>query len=85
MSLFGVFLVRIFPYLDSIQRDISYLPVFSPNAEKYGPENLRILTPFTYCKRVSISADLKNFGYLTVKLFFVFHLTLAKETLTSDI
>ena len=85
MSLFGVFLVRIFPYLDSIQRDISYLPVFSPNAEKYGPENLRILTPFTYCKRVSISADLKNFGYLTVKLFFVFHLTLAKGTLTSDI
>ena len=40
MSVFGVFLVRIFPHSDWIQ----YLPAFSPNAEKYGPEKFRIRT-----------------------------------------
>ena len=33
-----LFLVRIFPHLDGIQRDTSYLSVFSPNTGKYGPE-----------------------------------------------
>ena len=32
-----LFLVRIFPHLDGIQRDTSYLSVFSPNTGKYGP------------------------------------------------
>ena len=47
--LFGVFLVRIFPYLDWIRRNILYLSVISPNARKYGPEKLRIRTLFTQC------------------------------------
>ena len=47
MSIFGVFLVRIFPDSDWIQRDTSYLSVFSPNAGKSGPEKLRIWTRFT--------------------------------------
>ena len=34
MSVFGVFLVRIFPHLDWIRRDTPYLPAFSPNAGK---------------------------------------------------
>ena len=33
-----LFLIRIFPHLDSIQRDAKYLSVFSPNAGKYGPD-----------------------------------------------
>ena len=45
--LFGVFLVRILPGLDWIRRDAPYLSVFSPNAEKFGPEKLRIRTLFT--------------------------------------
>ena len=47
VSIFGVFLVRIFPDSDWIHRDTSYLSVFSPNAGKSGPEKLRIWTRFT--------------------------------------
>ena len=47
LSAFGVFLVRIFPHLNWIWRDTPYLFVFSPNAEKYGPEKLRIQALFT--------------------------------------
>ena len=42
MSVFGDFLVRIFPHTP-------YLSVFSPNARKYGPEKLQIQTLFTQC------------------------------------
>ena len=41
------FLVRMFPLSDWIQRDTSYLSVFSLNAGKYGPKKLRIWTFFT--------------------------------------
>ena len=34
VRVFGVVLVRIFPHLYWIQRDTSYLPLFSPNAGK---------------------------------------------------
>ena len=47
MSVFGVFLVCIFSHLDWIQRDTSYLSIFSPNARKYGLEELRTWTSFT--------------------------------------
>ena len=49
MSKYGVFLVRIFLYLDWIQRftTSSEHSVFSPNAGKYGPEKLHIWTFFT--------------------------------------
>ena len=40
------FLVRIFPHSDWIRRDTSYLSIFSPNAEKYGPENTTCLDTF---------------------------------------
>ena len=53
VSVFGDFLVLIFPHSDWI-RSISpysvnteYISVFSPNAGKYGPEKLRIRTLFT--------------------------------------
>ena len=39
VSVFGVFFVLIFPHLDLIRKDTSYLSVFILNAEKYGPEN----------------------------------------------
>ena len=42
VSIFGVFLLRIFRYLGWIWRDTAYLSVFSPNAGKWGPEKLRI-------------------------------------------
>ena len=41
------FLVPMFPLSDWIQRDTSYLSVFSLNAGKYGPKKLRIWTFFT--------------------------------------
>ena len=47
MSLFGVFLVCIYPYSDWIRIDTPYLSVLSPNAEKHGPEKLQIRTLFT--------------------------------------
>ena len=45
--MFGVFLVRIFPHSNWIRRDTEYLSMFSPNAGKYGSDNLRIRTLFT--------------------------------------
>ena len=44
VSVFGVFLVRIFPHLDWIQRNTPSFSVFSPNAGKYGPEKHQIGT-----------------------------------------
>ena len=44
VSVFRVFLVHIFPHLDWIRRYIPYLSLFSPNAQKYGPEKSRIQT-----------------------------------------
>ena len=38
VPIFGVILVRIFPHLDWIRRNTSYLSVFSPNAGKCEPE-----------------------------------------------
>ena len=54
VSVFGVFLVRIFPHSDWIRIDNPYLSVFSPNAEKYGPEKLRTRTLFTVLKWIIV-------------------------------
>ena len=43
---YGVFLVRIFPHLDWIRRDMEYFYVFNPNAGKYGPEKTPYLDTF---------------------------------------
>ena len=57
MSVFGVFLARIFPHSDKI---------FSLNAGKYGPEKLSIWTLFTQCniiaKTMSIAAAKETFS-----------------------
>ena len=50
MSIFGVFVVRIFQNSGWIRRDREYLSVFSPNTGKYRPEKLRIRTHFTQCQ-----------------------------------
>ena len=47
MSVFGVFLVRIFQHSGCTQRDKKYLTVFSLNEGKYGPEKLQIRTILT--------------------------------------
>ena len=47
VSVFWVFLVRIFPYLDWIRRNNPCLSVFILNTGKYVPEKLRIRTLFT--------------------------------------
>ena len=41
VSVFEVFLVRVFLHSKWIWRDTPYISVFSPNAGKYGPEKLR--------------------------------------------
>ena len=69
VSVFGVFLVRIFPHSDWIQRgDTEYLPVFSPNAGKYRPEKLRIRTLFMQC-------ILKVFSTIITKLLHLAGIT----------
>ena len=47
VSIFGVFMVRIFPHSDLIGKDTPYLSVFSRNAAKYGPEKFPIRPLFT--------------------------------------
>ena len=47
VSVFGINLVRIFPHLYWMRKDTEYLSVFSPNAGKCGPEQLRIQALFT--------------------------------------
>ena len=46
VSVFGVFLVSIFPHWDWIRRNTKYPFVFSPKTGKYGPEKLWIRTLF---------------------------------------
>ena len=58
MSVFGFFLVRIFPHSDWIRRNTENLSVFSPNAGECGPEKLRIRTLFTQCYPVIFSVIL---------------------------
>ena len=50
VSVFGVFLVHIFPHLDWTRGDPPYLSVSSLNAGKNGPEKLRIRTLFLHWK-----------------------------------
>ena len=47
VSVYWVFLVRIFPHWNWIWRDTPYPSVFSLNTGKNGPEKLRIRTLFT--------------------------------------
>ena len=44
VSIFRVFLIRIFPHLDWIRRLAEHIFVFNPNVGKYRPEKLRIQT-----------------------------------------
>ena len=57
VSVFGVFLVRIFPHSDWIQR-------YSLNAVKYGPEKLRIRTFFTQREMKHLKTTVRNFVIL---------------------
>ena len=59
VSVFGVFLVRIFPNSDWIQEDTLHLSVLSPNARKYGPEKLRIQALFTKYKPSNFFSRIK--------------------------
>ena len=47
VSVFGVFLVRIFPHLVWIQRFTKYISVFNSNERKCGPQKLQIWALFT--------------------------------------
>ena len=49
MSVFGIFLVRIFPHLYCIRKDTEYIFVFSPNLGNKGPEKHQIRTLFMQC------------------------------------
>ena len=49
MSVFGVFVVRIFPHSNWKQIDTEYLSVCYPYPRKFGSEKLRIRTIFAQC------------------------------------
>ena len=78
VSVFGVFLVRIFPHSDWIRRDTEYLLVFSPNVGKYWQEKLRIRTLFTqwtrqarFMYRIHLSAiSLQSFPRFVILVSF---------------
>ena len=60
MSVFGVFLVSIFPHLNWTRRETEYLSVFSSNAEKYGPGKIGIRTLFIQCWLLALGVNLSN-------------------------
>ena len=70
-STFGVFLVRIFPHLDWIWRDMEYLSWFSPKAGKYRPEKVWIQTLFTQWQSSKINhfKILRSQGYIWILTF----------------
>ena len=71
LSAFRVFLIRIFPHLDRMRRNLSYLTVFSPNAGKYGPEKLWIRTFFTQCRRLHLFlSEPVKFRWGSILIFF---------------
>ena len=49
VSLFAVFLVRIFPHPDKVGRNTEFLSICTPNAKKYRQEKLQIRIFFTKC------------------------------------
>ena len=57
VSVFRVFLIRIFPHSDWIWRGTENLFLFSANAGKYEPEKLQIWTLFKQCLVVYASAN----------------------------
>ena len=61
VSVFGVFLVRIFPHSGWIWRDTEYISLFSPNSGKDRPEKLRIRTIFTQCRILQLLNVNKSF------------------------
>ena len=67
VSVFWVFLVRIFPHSDWIRRDTEYLSVFlslfSANAAKYGPENAVKTETIFQLKHLAWFS--KNYNYYT--------------------
>ena len=74
MSVFGVFLVRVFLHSDWIWRGTESLFLFNQNAGKYGPENLQIRTLFTQCRLVPNSLT-----YLHLSMFFLGKLTVCHQ------
>ena len=56
VSVFGDFLVCVFPHSDWIRRDTLHLPVFSPNTGKYVPEKHRIRIFFSKCQANSCAS-----------------------------
>ena len=67
VSVFGVFLVRIFSHSDWIWRDAAYRSTFSPNSEKYGPEIPQI-RHFSRCGMVLNNIQKKLFRRLVGQL-----------------
>ena len=86
MSVFGVFLVRIFPHSEWIRRDT----LFSPNAVKYRPEKPQTLFPQcklekkveTYPLQVTKSPWLQNLTSETNESQSVIHLHCVKTSIS---
>ena len=74
VSVFGVFLVCIFPHSDWIWRDREYLSIFSSNPEKYGPEKLQIRILLAQWKLNSIKHQISRLTCLIhIKLLMYLH------------
>ena len=63
-----LFLVRIFPHLNYMRRNMKYLSVFSPNAGKYRPEKTLYLDTFHVVNvlldwNASFTKDWSNFEF----------------------
>ena len=67
VSVFGVFLVRIFPSSDWIRSDTPNPSKFSPNAGKCGLEKLRIRTLFTQCQKLFPVISDRQFSFPSLK------------------
>ena len=91
VSVFGVFLVHIFRYSDSIRSFTLWIYVFSPNARKYEPEKLQIrkffhsenrYTLFSYLLRSNLNGlvyFLQQFGKLEENESFLLVKPLSRE------
>ena len=62
VAVFRVFLVRIFPHSDWIQRDTRYLSIFSLNVGKCSPEKIPIRTLFTQWSSTNFNWNSNSFN-----------------------
>ena len=84
VSIFRVFLLRIFPHSDWIRRDTLYLSVCSPNTGKYGPEKFRIRELFTQCKFWTVHQKMYHSQTILPRFAYIFHIFKSRLSLKTS-